>query len=328
LIAQVIANQPSWSDLPVIVLTTGGHSTPTSEARRKLREPLGNLILIERPVRPETLASTIKSAIRARMRQYQARDFLHQEKLAAEALRKSEKVAVAGRLAASIAHEINNPLEAVMNLHFLMRSADSLEVIKDYLAIADQELQRVTEITKQTLKFYRENTNPHRVNMAAVIESALQIYERRLKTFGIATDCEFEPECTVVGITGELRQVLANLISNAIDAMPRGGRLRIRLARSRQWSNGLRRGVQVLIGDTGAGIPLSVRDTILEPFVSTKQEKGTGLGLWVSAEIVRKHGGIVRYRSKIGKGTVFRVFLPVTSTLSAIQAQPSVRHAG
>src|SRR5689334_2787050 len=132
LLAGFIGGQPSWSDVPVIVLTGGGQVTLLSEARRKQRAPLGNVVLVERPVRPETLVSTVKSAIRARRRQYEVRDHLRQQQLAADALRRSEKLAVAGRLAATIAHEINNPLEAVLNLHFLMSSSKSLEEAMRY----------------------------------------------------------------------------------------------------------------------------------------------------------------------------------------------------
>src|SRR4029079_9017935 len=149
------------------------------------REPLGNVIPIERPVRPETLVSTVNSALRARSRQYEVRDYIRQEQLAAEALRKSEKLAIAGRLAASIAHEINNPLEAVTNLHFLMHSAKSVAEVKHYLAVADHELQRVADIPTQTLRFYRESSTPSPVDLTTVVDSVLKLYERRLNANGI-----------------------------------------------------------------------------------------------------------------------------------------------
>ena len=310
-LAKLIAAQPSWSDLPVIVLTGGGQVTRLSEARRRLREPLGNVVLIERPVRPETLISTVESAIRARQRQYQVRDHMQQEKLAADALRKSEKLAVAGRLAASIAHEINNPLEAVTNLHFLMRSSKTLEEVKQYLSIADHELQRVVEITAQTLRFYRASSASSLVNLPTVLDSVLKLYDRRLSTNGVRVDRRYRAGSELVGSGGELRQVVANLISNALDAMPNGGTLRVRVGPSAEHYNGRRKGIRVVVADTGMGIPTKIRGKILEPFVSTKQDTGTGLGLWISSEIVRKHGGVVRFRSRVGKGTVFSVFLPV-----------------
>jgi signal transduction histidine kinase len=155
-LARVLAHQPPWSDLPVVVLTVPGEVTAESQRRRAMREPLGNVLLVERPARPETLISSVRSALRARARQYEIRDQMEQYRLAEEALRKSEKLAVAGRLAASIAHEINNPLESVTNLLFLMRSSTTDEKIEEYGRLAEQELARVTEIAKQTLQFYRE----------------------------------------------------------------------------------------------------------------------------------------------------------------------------
>ncbi|HWR16833.1 MAG TPA: ATP-binding protein [Terriglobales bacterium] len=309
-LSEFIAAQPSWSDLPVIVLTSGGQTTPVSEARRRLREPLGNVIVVERPVRPETLASTVQSAIRARARQYQLRDHLRQERLAADALRKSEKLAVAGRLAASIAHEINNPLESVMNLMFLIKSSRSLEEAKHYLGIAEQELQRVVEITTHTLRFHRDTSVAAPVNLKGMLDSVLGLYDRRLRTGNVTLALSVDPQSQVFGSAGELRQVAANLIGNALDAMPHGGTLYIRIGRGAERSNGIRPGVRFVVADTGAGIPESIRGKIMEPFVSTKQDTGTGLGLWLTSEIVRKHRGSVRFKSRLGKGTVFCVFLP------------------
>jgi signal transduction histidine kinase len=309
-LASFIADQPSWSDLPVIVLTGGGAVTAYSESRRKLREPLGNVVLIERPVRPETLISTLNTAIRGRKRQYDVRAHLEQEKVAADALRKSEKLAVAGRLAASIAHEINNPLEAVTNLHYLMARAKSLEEAKRYLASADQELARVVEITTHTLRFHRESSTPVGTDVVAVLQSVLKLYERRIADGMITLRCEFSGCAPIVGFPGELRQVFANLIGNALDAMPGGGTLTIRVRTAAEMRNGMKRGVRIAIADSGNGIPVAIRGKILEPFVSTKPETGTGLGLWVSAEIVAKHGGHLQFKSRVGAGTVFSIFLP------------------
>ena len=309
-LASFIAGQPSWSDLPVIVLTGRGAVTAYSETRRKLREPLGNVVLIERPVRPETLISTVNTAIRGRKRQYDMRAHLEQEKLAADALRKSEKLAVAGRLAASIAHEINNPLEAVTNLHYLMGSATSLEELKRYLASADQELARVVEITAHTLRFHRESSAPVETDVVAVLNSVLKLYERRIANCAIKLQCEFTACAQIVGFPGELRQVFANLVGNALDAMTDGGTLAIRIRPATETRNGMRHGVRIAIADSGSGIPVAIRGKILEPFVSTKPETGTGLGLWVSAEIVAKHGGHLHFKSRVGTGTVFSIFLP------------------
>lgn len=310
-LANFISREPSWSDLPVLMLTCGGQVTRVSENQRKLREPLGNIILIERPVRPETLISMVQSAIRARGRQYEVRDHLQLEKLAAEALRKSEKLALVGRLAATIAHEINNPLASVTNLHFLMASATSLEEAQRYLATADEELARIVEITTQTLRFHRDSTIPSDVNVAEIIGSVLKLYERRLINSNIVVDRSLDRSALIVGFAGELRQLLANLVSNAVDAMHAGGKLRVRIVRASERRNGLRRGVRVVVADTGSGIPVSIRDKMFEPFVTTKDDTGSGLGLWVSSEIVRKHNGDLRFRSRLGHGTVFSIFLPL-----------------
>lgn len=310
-LAGFISRQPSWSDVPVIVLTDGGQVTPWSEARRKSREPLGNVVLVERPVRPETLVSTVKSAIRARSRQYEVRDHLRREQSAAEALRRSEKLAVAGRLAATIAHEINNPLAAVVNLHYLMSSAASLEESLRYLAVADQELARVIEITTQTLRFHRETTTPAEVDVTAVMDSVVKLYERRIAAANVVVERRMSASAVILGFAGELRQVFANLISNALDAMPSGGKLYLRVHAHAEHRAPRRRGVRVVVFDTGSGIPLAIRDKVLEPFVSTKDDKGTGLGLWVSSEIVRKHCGTMRFKSWLGLGTVFSIFLPL-----------------
>lgn len=310
-LALFIACEPSWSDLPVILLTHGGHVTIDSENQRRLREPLGNVILVERPVRPETLVSMVQSALRARRRQYEVRDHLQLEKLAAEALRKSEKLAIVGRLVATIAHEINNPLASVTNLHFLMASASSLEDVQRYLATADEELARVVEITTQTLRFHRESTVPADVDVSAILDSVLKLYERRLDSSNIVVDRSFDRSALIIGFAGELRQLAANLISNAADSMHAGGKLRVRIVRASEHRNGLRRGIRVVVADTGSGIPAGIRDRIFEPFVTTKDDTGTGLGLWVSSEIVRKHNGALRFRSRVGSGTVFSIFLPL-----------------
>lgn len=310
ILTEFMSQQPPWSDLPVIVLTQGGEVTLLSEARRKLREPLGNVIPVERPVRSETLVSLVRSTMRARRRQYEVRNHLRQEMLAAEALRKAEKLAVAGRLSASLAHEINNPLAAVTNLHYLMASAPSFDETRRYLAIADQELARVTEITRQTLQVNHGNTQPVDVKVAELLESALTIYTSRLAAKNIVVDRRFDASAMIVGFGGELRQLFVNLIGNSFDAMHVGGKLRLRVTRATERHNGLRQGVRIVVADTGTGIPTHLRGKILEPFVSSKAETGTGLGLWISAEIVRKHGGDLRFRSRLGSGTVFSIFLP------------------
>ena len=304
---QVLQQQPSWSDFPVILLTVSGRVTAESERLREMRRPLGNLFLLERPIRPETLLSTLEIALRGRERQYQIRDQMQQYAMAQEALLRSEKLAVTGRLAASIAHEINNPLEAVTNLLFLLRGDTSPEQHRKYLAQAEQELARVAEITKQTLRFYREPSQPTATKIVTVLDSVLMLFGPRLGAAGIVVKREERaPSATILSSPGELRQIIANLVGNAIDAMRTGGRLRIRISQFREL-------VRLTIADTGSGIPSDVLPKIFEPFVTTKGETGTGLGLWVTAEIIKRNGWKIRVRSCSvpgHSGTTFSILMP------------------
>ena len=304
---QVLQQQPSWSDFPLILLTLSGRVTVESERLREMRRPLGNLFLLERPIRPETLLGTLEIALRGRERQYQIRDQIEQYARAQEALLRSEKLAVTGRLAASIAHEINNPLESVTNLLFLLRGEASSDTQRKYLAQAEQELARVAEITKQTLRFYREPSQPAATRIGSVLDSVLMLYGPRLVSAGIQVErSERTPSATVLSSPGELRQIIANIVGNAIDAMRTGGRLRIRITESSEY-------VRLTIADSGTGIPSDVLPTIFEPFVTTKGETGTGLGLWVTAEIMKRNGWKIHVRScsRPGRsGTMFYIVIP------------------
>lgn len=316
----VLEEQPPWSDFPLILLTASGEVTVQSQLRRALREPLGNILLLERPVRPETLISTVRSALRARQRQYQIRDQLVQYRKAEEALRKTEKLAIAGRLAASIAHEINNPLEAVTNVIYLMKMTTTDSSIREYLEMAEYELARVTEITKQTLKFYREPVRPGPADVAEVCDSVLQLYAGKIAARNVRVHKELARIAPITAGPGELRQLLANLVGNALDAMRGGGHLRIRTRHGRHHGNGHSPGVRIAIADSGTGIPLDLRTKVFEPFVSTKGDTGTGLGLWVTSEIVKKYGGEIRLRSCVHpgrSGTTFSVFLPYGAVSAA-----------
>ena len=324
-----LQNQPSWSDFPLILLTVGGEVTAQSERLREFRRPLGNILLLERPIRPETLLSTLELALRGRQRQYQIRDQIQQYALAQKALLQSEKLAVTGRLAASIAHEINNPLEAVTNLVYLIREEvsrpePSLEKLKRYLGDVEQELQRVTEITKQTLRFYREPSQPNAIEADSVLNSVLTLYGSRLTAAGISVRLEVRAEsATVLSTPGELRQVLANIIGNASDAMRGGGQLRLRISEHEDWKNG-GRSVRLSIADEGSGIPEDVFPHIFEPFVTTKGETGTGLGLWVTSEIIKKNGWTIQVRTcrEPGRsGTVFSIVIPKLKTAERRSSQ-------
>jgi signal transduction histidine kinase len=314
-IVKVLDQQPPWSDFPLILLTVSGRVTVESERLRELRRPLGNLFLLERPVRPETLLGTLEIALRGRKRQYQIRDQMQQYAKAQEALRRSEKLAVTGRLAASIAHEINNPLEAVTNLLYLIRTNPSSDALHKYLDDADQELARVTEITKQTLRFYREPNRPVATEVEAVLHSVLVLFTSRLAAASVIVESEIRSSgVAVLSSPGELRQVIANLIGNSIDAMRSGGRLRIRISRERACRRDGVQCVRLTIADRGAGIPQELLPDIFEPFVTTKEETGTGLGLWVTNEIVGRNGWKIKVRSSRTPGrtgTAFSIQMPI-----------------
>ncbi|HEU4635297.1 MAG TPA: ATP-binding protein [Edaphobacter sp.] len=312
---QVLKQQPSWSDFPVIVLVAGGRVTAESERLRQLRLPLGNAFPLERPLRPDTLLSTLEAALRGRQRQYQVRDQMRQMERAQDALRRSEKLAVTGRLAASIAHEINNPLESVTNLLYLLRSESCTEQRRVYLEQAEQELARVTEITKHTLRYYREPHKPVKVDVSAVLDSILTLYKSRLLAANISVHKKVQAVSTFVYVNpGEIRQIMANLIGNSLDAMRMGGELRLKISLQRNLKLPAKQRLNVSIADTGSGIDPKLLPTIFEPFVTTKGETGTGLGLWVIQELATKNGWSIRVRSSISpkhRGTVFSILMPV-----------------
>ncbi len=251
-----------------------------------------------------------------------------ERKRSEETLRKTEKLAATGRLAASIAHEINNPLEAITNLLFLMRNFCALEEpALGYVAMAEHEARRISEITQQTLRFYRQSTLPARASMSELIDSVLTLYNGKLNTLGIQVECDYEATMDLFCFAGEVRQVLANLVANSIDAMADGGRLVVRARHSHNRRNPAQAGVRFAIADTGCGMDATVRQRIFEPFFTTKEVTGTGLGLWVSYEIIRKSRGIVHVRSRpaaVGRppGTVFEIFLPDDATLFALEPKP------
>jgi signal transduction histidine kinase len=311
--ASHISRQPSWSDLPIILLTI-----PGERSRRRIlaQAPLENLVLLERPVRPETFVSTIQAALRSRRRQYQLRDQLEQRAITEDALRRSEKLAVAGRLAASMAHEINNPLAAVTNLLYLIGTSDSLEVSKQLGETAANELARVSELVTHTLRFYREPAKPAMVHITEVVDSALVVFQSRLASAGIAVERDFRENSAILAKAGELRHMVLNLIGNALEAIQRDGKVKIRVSNTRELWNGARQGVRLTIADNGSGIQPEIRTRLFDPFVSSKGDTRTGLGLWMSSEIVRRHGGTIQVKSRVPPrigGTVFSIFLPVDS---------------
>ncbi|HEY6412791.1 MAG TPA: PAS domain-containing sensor histidine kinase [Edaphobacter sp.] len=240
----------------------------------------------------------------------------HQE----EALRRSEKLAAVGQLASSIAHEINNPLESITNLLYLVRQSESMEDIQQYAQIAQEELARVTEITLQTLRFHRQQSRAAPIDIGDLLRTVMALYTGRLLVRNVSVELKLMDVPKVICLEGEIRQVVNNLVRNALDAMSIvGGRLLIRL-HPECHPHSRRMGVRLTVADTGEGISPDIRARLFEPFQTTKEQTGTGLGLWVSKGIVEKHKGHIRMRSRRGErhGTVFAVWLPVDSGLNLI----------
>ncbi len=234
---------------------------------------------------------------------------------AEDALRKSEKLAAAGRLAASIAHEINNPLEAVTNLLYLLENFASLgDEATEWVLAAQHEVSRVSAITQQTLRFYRQSTKPVHASVPELLDSVLTLHQGRFNTLQVDLRRRYREPAELFCLTGELRQLFANLVGNALDALPpTGGRLIVAVRRSRHVTEGP--GLRVTVADNGSGMSEDVRRRIFEPFFTTKEATGTGLGLWVGAEIMAKHGVTLHLRSRVAEagkasGTVFSLFFP------------------
>jgi len=242
-----------------------------------------------------------------------ARDITDAKKTEA-ALRNSEKLATVGRLAATIAHEINNPLEAVANVLYLLEGHSDLSAeSRKFVEVAQAEVARISHIVKQTLGFHRESPQPVPIDFSELVESVLDLFRRKMEISGISLQTRYEKPHTIPGFPGEMRQVFSNLVSNAIEAMPHGGQLAVSVRRAREHYTGGRRGIRVTIADSGSGIDAGSLPRIFEPFFTTKGEKGTGLGLWVSLGIINQHGGVLRARSFTAPqrhGTAFTVFIP------------------
>lgn len=435
-LGRLLGNQPSWSDLPFLLLTASGRETPANRKKQAERLPLGNLTVLERPLRPSSLLSAVQSALRARRRQHEVRDSsralsdayaslrmseernrlilqsthdciklldldgnllsmneegqrrlgvkdigsicgtswpafwrgpdmesaksavasalagtaghfegfyetpdgeatwwdisvtpvrdgdgkiinllavsreITNRKLTEQALIQSEKLAAVGRLVSTISHEINNPLEAVTNLVYLALHDKRLhQEIAPWLTAADDELRRASQIVGQTLRFHRQSTHPKKTTPEELVASVITLYGRRLKNFQIVIETRHEPNVSLICFEGEIRQALNNLVGNAIEAMRGGGRLLIRTRRANN-SGALKDGICITIADTGHGMEPAVARRIFEAFFTTRGDTGNGLGLWITKGIVEKHRGYLTMRTRLKKGTIFRLFLP------------------
>ncbi len=227
---------------------------------------------------------------------------ISERKLTELALIRSEKLASVGRMAATVAHELNNPLTSAISALYLLRKDPALpHAARQYLAVAEQELSRVAHISKQSLGFYREVGNPTLVNLAEVLDSVLEIYAPRLRNKNISLTRRYRSATVVQAIEGEIRQVASNIIANSIDALPQWGELHVRIT-GPQLLSGQRRMVRMTIADNGEGISSKNLKRIGEPFFTTKKSVGTGLGLWVTSELVKKHDGKLQIKSRVGRG--------------------------
>jgi PAS domain S-box-containing protein len=249
-----------------------------------------------------------------------------QHRLAQESARKSEKLAAAGRLAATIAHEINNPLEAVTNLLFLARTAESFEEAKQYMSSADQELARVAHITRQTLGFVRATVAASETRISTLLEEVLMVYSGRIRARQIEVVKDFSHDAPITAVRGDLVQVFSNLVSNALDAMGTGGKLSL-IAKA---ADG---GVMFVIQDSGSGVTVANRQRIFDAFFTTKSDVGTGLGLWVVKDLLNKFGGTIEVESNTeppDQGTRFTLFIPsvVTSEPLISRSESTVNQSG
>lgn len=282
-----------------------------------------------KPMRFERTASTVGMAIEmflARVGDAEEKRLLvlmrnvTERRRAQEMLRQTEKLAVVGRLASSIAHEINNPLAAVTNLVYLARQRDLPPDTVTLLNQADRELRRVSLITSETLRFHHQYARPSKSDLAELLDSILLLHESRLLQAQITTERRYRPHPEIMCLPNEIRQVLANLITNSIEAMSsNSGRrlLTLRMRSSTEKKTGLP-GLTLTISDTGSGMNPAARVHAFEPFFTTKEATNSGLGLWISNEIVRKHAGHLRFRSRHSgnhRGTVFTLFLPENPTI-------------
>ncbi len=245
------------------------------------------------------------------------------------ALHQSEKLAAVGRLAATIAHEINNPLESVTNLLYLLENHVGLDdAARSYATLAQQELHRVAHIARQTLSFHRESATAVPVKLSELLDNVLRMHARRIAANSVEVKKRYEFDEPVKVLPAEMQQVISNLVLNALEALGSRGKLLVRLTRGREWQSPYRRGIRLVVADNGPGIPSEFRQQIFEPFFTTKGEKGTGLGLWITHGIVQKHNGHVRLRSSTAVGhsyTCFSLFLPLEATENAATDKPAGR---
>lgn len=237
---------------------------------------------------------------------------LTNQKKAEAALLQAEKVGAVGKLASAISHEINNPLEAITNILYIVRNLSDLpQSARDYLDVADRELARVSQVTAQTLSYHRLSTSALCIFPDLMLEEVLQLYASRLENYRVEVSRRYAPGTTLTCFEGDVRQVINNLVGNALSFMRNGGRLSVRTREATRWSTG-QKGILITVADSGEGIAPEAKQHLFEAFYTTKGIHGTGLGLWVSCRIVHKHRGYIRAHNAIlpEHGAVFQLWLP------------------
>lgn len=317
---RIAAAQPDWSDLPIMLLTSGPNEPRYAAVASQVRMEIRSLILLDRPVRKELLLSAVQAAYTSRLKQLEVRDAAARQSQSDEALRNSEKLAVAGRLAATMAHEVSNPLEAMGNLLYLVENCMSLEDAQSYGRMATQELKRISDIIDRTLRFHRSPPKPALTDVSALATSALALFRRKILEQHIGESVIVQ-KCQAYCSEGEIRQGVVNLIGNAIDAMPDGGHLHLRVSPVSLHGSPYAR---LTVGDTGNGIRREIRSNLFTQFFTTKGSRGTGLGLWLTRDIVQRNGGKLRFRSRVESpsGTVFSIYLPSDPPMDLAHPNP------
>jgi signal transduction histidine kinase len=304
----LMAAQPEWSDLPVMLLTSGSIQSRFAESANRVRMEIRSLFLLDRPVRKELLLSAVQVAYTSRLKQLEVRDAADRQFRTDEALRNTERLAMSGQLAATMVHEVNNPLEAIGNLLYLVENSTTVDEAQHFSRLASQELSRISEIINQTLRYHRAPATPTFTDLAELASSALALFRGKLRDRHIDLGVD-APKTIAYCSAGEIRQAMVNLIGNALDAMPDGGVLQVRV--SCVAVGGERYG-RVTIADSGSGIRSEIRKSLFTQFFTTKGSRGTGLGLWLTRDIIQRNQGKLRFRSRTTRpsGTAFSIYLP------------------
>jgi two-component system NtrC family sensor kinase len=294
--------KPTEGDHPARVIIQASETTASDSRVTAMNEAL--LVSAVRQHELMEAAEALNAKLQAEIKE---------RKQIQEALLRSEMLANAGRMAASIAHEINNPLDAVINTLFLVRTSTDLpESAREYLEIADAELMRIGYITRQSLGIYQESSAATSNSVSALMTSVVALLQAKIKSSGVTVEQRCDEDLQVLGVFGELRQVLANLLLNSLHAVGREGRIVLRASASVDPNHGRRR-VRITVADSGHGMGAATMKEIFEPFFTTKGMVGTGLGLWVCKQLVDKNDGSIQVRSKregARRGTTFSIVLP------------------